>query len=504
MNTNLSLEKLSLEQNIALSKFKQGKNIFITGPGGTGKTKLISHFVEYTNLQRKNCQVCALTGCAAILLGNAKTIHSWSGIKLAKESKEKVIASVLKNPRAVSKWKTVDVLIIDEVSMMSKKIFDIIEELGRIIRKNKNPFGGIQVIFSGDFYQLPPVGSIMEIETSQFCFESEKWYTVFTIENHIILKTIFRQKDPLYKKILMEIREGKLSEENIQILKKYINREKPVDYDPIKLFAIRSKVDSINNEMFHKLEEKEYKIEFLKKTNCKTYMNCSSTNPMNMTFPDDVMDKCNHLSSAEIEYEINNLINNTPCIQLLSLKKGASVMCTVNYDMDQGICNGLQGKIIDVIESTNTKNDPIPVIQFINGKIIQMQKHIWQSDEYPSIYISQYPICLSWALSIHKIQGTTLKQAEMDIGKSIFEYGQTYVALSRIESLDGLYLSAFFPQKIKTNPRVIQFYKDIIDNQEELKEQEQVEYEEEKNKKNELELSSSIDFKKFIYTSNEI
>ena len=133
-------------------------------------------------------------------------------------------------------------------------------------------------------------------------------------------------------------------------------------------------------------------------------------------------------------------------------------MCTINLDMDAEICNGSQGVVIDII---NNGSIQIPVVKFSNGIIRRISPHYWQSEDYPTLAVGQYPLCLAWALTIHKIQGATLSMAEIDIGRSIFEYGQTYVALSRIQSLDGLYLSAFEPSKIKTNPTVRQFYETI-------------------------------------------
>ena len=133
-------------------------------------------------------------------------------------------------------------------------------------------------------------------------------------------------------------------------------------------------------------------------------------------------------------------------------------MCCVNLDMDNQICNGAQGIITDIVEDGLY---PAVVVKFSNGIVKRIIPHFWQSEEYPTIAVGQYPLILAWALTIHKIQGATMKLAEIDIGSSIFEYGQTYVALSRIQSLDGLYLSAFHPQKIRANPLVVEFYKGI-------------------------------------------
>ena len=169
--------------------------------------------------------------------------------------------------------------------------------------------------------------------------------------------------------------------------------------------------------------------------------------------------KCSLMVIEQKEYEVENLLNNAACSRICRFKKGASVMCTVNLDMDNQICNGAQGIIVDILEEGIY---PIIVVKFSNGIIKRIGPHFWQSEEYPTIAVGQYPLILAWALTIHKIQGATLKLAEIDIGSSIFEYGQTYVALSRIQSLDGLYLSAFQPQKIRANPTVIEFYENMV------------------------------------------
>jgi ATP-dependent DNA helicase PIF1 len=250
-------DSLSADQVSALEKFKRGGNLFITGPGGTGKTRLIHHLVQYCRAEQKEVQVCAMTGCAAILLGNgAKTLHSWSGMRLGRGTKAQIVAAIRSNPRAAKNWKTVKVLILDEVSMLSKKLFEAIEEAARTVRRNPARFGGIQVIFTGDFFQLPPVGSPTEPDTASFCFESPIWESVFQIQNHVELKTIFRQTDPIYKEILMEIRRGTISDANAEILKKYVGREKPADCVPTKLFAVRAKADFVNKAMYDKLKKK--------------------------------------------------------------------------------------------------------------------------------------------------------------------------------------------------------------------------------------------------------
>lgn len=451
--------QLSREQEYAFSKFKRGENIFITGPGGTGKTQLIQSFVNHAREKNLRMQVCALTGCAALLLNcKARTIHSWSGIKIAKGTKADVIRAVLKNEKVVFEWLKTDILVIDEVSMMSQKIFEILEEIARLVRKNNQPFGGMQIVFSGDFFQLPPVGNPLNPETERFCFESEQWNAVFTPKNQIELVHIFRQNDPVYINILQEIRRGELSEENKTILQGYVRREFiPDQHDgiiPPKLFPVRNKVEFVNNAMFKKIDEPEYTFDCDIKRHCVTYIDNGKI------FTPYLQQQCDRMTANEKDWEVEQICNSMPSPKTYLLKKGAIVMCTFNIDIDRGICNGSQGVIIDIIPK---KTGNVPIVKFYNGIEMAMELHYWQSEEYPCIAVGQIPLCLSWAMTIHKIQGTTMDMAEMDIGHSIFEYGQIYVALSRIKSLNGLYLLNFHPHKIMANPKVIEFYKTLLE-----------------------------------------
>ena len=450
---------LSKEQFLAFDRYKKGENIFLTGPGGTGKTKLIQYFVQHSLLQGSKFQVCAMTGCASILLNcSARTLHSWSGIKLARGTKEEVIENVLRNKTAVKNWKKCKILILDEISMLSKKLFEIIEEIPRIIKKIDEPFGGMQIIFSGDFCQLPPIGTSGEKDTYTFCFQSTKWHSVFPMYNHILLKKIFRQDDVEYARILQNLRKGIITINDYSIIQQRLSLKydpsKHNDCVPTKLFPLRTQADYVNNRMFSEIKEIENVFTVLEKYDNVTYEN-------GKTIPDKIIEAGKQLTNKEKEFEIKQLVANSPCVQILRLKKGAAVMCIVNLDMDNNICNGSQGIVLD-IDNDNENSVPFILVKFSNGIIKKIYPHNWQSEDYPTMSISQYPLCLAWALTIHKIQGATLELAEIDVGNSIFEYGQTYVALSRLKSLNGLYLSAFNPEKIQTNPKVKEFY-DIIE-----------------------------------------
>jgi ATP-dependent DNA helicase PIF1 len=460
--TNITYEDLSLEQKYAFMKFAKGNNVFITGSGGTGKSKLIQYMVRYMDANDKKYQVCAMTGCAAILLNvRASTIHSWSGIGIGKLPKEKIVYYLLKRPKYANHWRKTEILILDEVSMLSCHIFEMLDYVAKIMRKNGTPFGGMQLVFCGDFFQLPPIGNSADPKTAMFCFESPLWSKIFTPDNHIELKHIFRQNDPVYRDILENVRKGIVKEEHAAILRNRINAEYVEEHFngcvPTKIFAIRSKVDHINNSHYAALENEErvYKTKIF--TNCASYLETNK----NLSFEE--MNMANSLSKEQMEFEIDNLITNTARTQRnLFFKIGTVVMCTINYDLDNGICNGSQGIIVDYLQTISKYGvsdfNIVPIVKFANGVSVPIREHVWQCDEYPTIAIIQIPLTFAWAITIHKIQGTTLKLAEMDLGRSVFEYGQTYVALSRVQSLDGLFLTSFDPNKIKANPKVVSFY----------------------------------------------
>ena len=438
---------LSIEQQLAFDKYVLGDNIFITGPGGSGKSALIKLINDHSYNNFKNIHVTALTGCAAILLNcQAKTIHSWAGIGIGNGTIEQLISRIKKNSFAKALWKTTDILVIDEVSMMSLKLFNALNAIGKVIRKNINPFGGIQVIFSGDFFQLPPVGNNDEIDTQRFCFESDDWNTVFSKTCQIQLVKIFRQTDEIYSKILNQIRIGKITRKANDILLEYVGRQPAIGLvtEPTKLFPTRNKVENINNTRmtFLKCDEIEFKIKYL------TNMELSKTDKI----------KRLEFNDKEIQIELDFIANNLICEKEIKLKVGAQVMCIVNIQVDKCIevCNGSQGIITHFCEKSNW-----PHIKFNNGIERIMTPHAWISDKIPGIGVSQIPLILAWALTIHKSQGATLDAAEIDVGSSIFECGQTYVALSRVKSLEGLYLTSFDAKRIRINKKVQQYYNEL-------------------------------------------
>ena len=469
-----TIKELSPEQ--AMKAYADGKNIFLTGPGGSGKTELIKRMVAFSHSLGKKVQVCALTGCAAVLLNcNAKTVHSWAGIGLATAPNEDIIQKINMNKFKKKNWTSIDILIIDEISMMSLKIFDLLDAIGKCIRQKGSalkPFGGLQLVFSGDFYQLPPVGNTYE--TNAFCFESLNWNSTF--QSIIQLKTIFRQTDPIYTKILNQVRIGKLYKSSLDCLNAQVNKPLAAAFKPTILFPRRKDADLINSSELKKLpsEGKIYKRTRAKESDLvslpQNNNNKWKSSNANANANANSHNKDSGTDEMSLDIEYNFLVNNIMADEELVLKVGTQVMCIVNIDTasdadvinnntnnsnnNNMIVNGSQGIVIDFIRD-------LPIVQFNNGAKRVIGHHVWASEVYSSVGVKQIPLIHAWAITIHKSQGVTLEMAQIDAGSNIFECGQTYVALSRVKSLDGLYLTALNPQKIRVNKKVQDFYNAI-------------------------------------------
>ena len=440
------IEQMSLSpsQQAVMDVFKTGKNIFLTGGAGSGKSFLIKQLKQNAEDRRLNIAVTALTGTAAQLLDcKARTLHSWAGIGLAKDNIGALVYSIRKSKSKSGKWLHTQILIVDEVSMLSPLLFDKLDIIGREIRKVDKPFGGIQLVFVGDFFQLPPVER--SPNNKDFCFSSDKWFETFPLENHMMLKEIFRQKEKDWAELLNRLRVGRIKKSDLQTLnnivaKSDINKVCENGFIPTKLFPIRMKVDKTNREELNKIllpsrmfDMKE--IYDLPMTPCEQEHRSS-------------------FSEKEIEWEINKIKESTRCDDKLELKEGAQVMCLINMDLgnDKYLTNGSQG----IIKGFDELNQPI--IHFTNGIIHHMAYNVWESDKIPGIGVSQLPLTLAWAVTIHKSQGATLDYATIDAGKEVFACGQTYVALSRVKTKEGLNLVSFDVSKVMVSNEVIEFY----------------------------------------------
>ena len=423
------MEFLNHEQKMVFKHLKNGKNVFITGQAGTGKTYTLNIICQWAKDNQYRIGKTSTTGISALLIGG-QTIHSWSGIGIVdnESTKYDILYKVRRNQTAVSNWCLTKILIIDEISMLNPWIFELLDFIGRELRQSSKPFGGIQIVLTGDFAQLPPIDST-------FVFESKIWDK--SIDEIVYLKKNMRQKDPIFQRILTEIRLGNVTDESVKILEsrvnyKFLNSE----IQPTKLYSYRRTVQSINNESLSKL---------LREGNELITYNSN----------DEIFTK-EKLTDKQIQYYKNKLNKTCQYPKQLNICIGCQVLLLTNLNLKSGLCNGSRGIVVKFHNSR-------PVVKFRNGIQTVIDHSIQEIKINPktSVTRSQIPLVLAYAITIHKSQGSSLDCAQIDIGREIFTHGQAYVALSRIRSLQDLSLTDFNWKKITVHPKVLNFYKKL-------------------------------------------
>lgn len=448
------METLNREQRAAYEAIMNGDTILLTGPGGSGKSHLLSVvFDDYTPKTGRKMAITAMTGCAALLLGprmKAKTLHSWAAVGLAKDPVNVLIKNIRKSSWALKRWLGTDCLVIDEVSMMTPEFLEMLNEIGKRIRKSEEPFGGIQVIFVGDFYQLPPVNKTQDEKNLKFAFESPLWPEI--VKKVCVLKMNMRQSDPVFQELLIEARAGCLSETSIELLKGRMGLPwKEQLIRPTLLFSRKAEVDYVNDTNLKKLKGPFYSYKaqtvFLPIAATKGYTN---RDPHVLA----VIDKMDR--------------DSTYCVEL-KLAVGAQVMLLWNRDADGGLVNGSRGVVVgfekvnpeDLTDEEKGVGLEWPQVKFMNGKTETIEPHSWDCESLDGVRRMQIPLALAYAVTIHKSQGATLDSALIDIGPTTFECGQAYVALSRVRALDSLYIWELDPSAFKVHPRVREFYRTL-------------------------------------------
>ncbi len=414
-----------MTQSQALSILKTGANIFLTGEPGSGKTHMINEYAAYLRSRSIEPAITASTGIAATHIGGM-TIHSWSGIGI-KTSLDKYDLKKIASSKYIAKrvWRT-KVLIIDEVSMLPPNTFSMIDTICREIKQNTEPFGGIQIVLVGDFFQLPPV---MKMETKsnapaalfkeplcRFAYDSPAWERTNPIVCYLTEQ--YRQDDKDFLALLSAIRRNVFGSNHLQYIETRKIEHHAAPSRAPKLFSHNANVDSVNDEILVKLSGEP------------RVFNMSSQGP-------------DPLASA--------LKRGCLSPETLCLKIGAAVMFTKN-NLKGGFVNGTLG----IVEEFDDYNG-YPVVKTRNGKRIEVEPMDWAVEEGGKIraQITQLPLRLAWAITIHKSQGMSLDEAVMDLS-GVFEFGQGYVALSRVRRLSGLYILGWNKRTFQIHPEVLE------------------------------------------------
>jgi ATP-dependent DNA helicase PIF1 len=435
------MDKLNVEQRAAFDAIVAGKSVFLTGPGGTGKSYLLQTlYAQYKGLTGgRSIAITALTGCAALLLGPwAKTLHSWAGIGIGRAPPESIASVIAADSRKKKRWRATDCLVVDEVSMLTPYLLEYLDTVGRIVRKCDKPFGGLQMVFVGDFYQLPPVMKDLSPQAAErtFAFESPLWGV--TVEEVVQLVQIVRQKDPVFQKILNEARVGELSSDSYAALEaRKTMTWKRQEIKPTLLFTKNQDVNTINGTQLDKLVSEDHV--FVAKT---------TKSPPRL--PADVLQTIVEKLDKDAPYEVE-----------LHLKEKSQVMLLVNQDPEAGLVNGSRGVV------TGFSPDGAPLVKFLNGPPypVRVPASGWSSEsekEGDGVTREQIPLRLAYALTIHKAQGGSLDSALVDVGPSTFEYGQAYVALSRVRNMDALFIFEISPKAFRAHPAVKKFYAGLV------------------------------------------
>lgn len=415
-----------MTQTEALDVLKLGHNAYITGAAGAGKTYLLNKYIEYLKDHDVDLGITASTGIAATHMGGV-TIHSWTGLGVRDTLSDYDIDTLQEKQYLWKRLEKVRVLIIDEVSMLHHFRLDMVDKVLKAFKRNDLPFGGIQVILCGDFFQLPPVSRQGE-RTPKFVYHSDAWKNgKFKI---CYLEEQFRQNDDIAIRVLNDIRESRVDEGTMNHLRKSFHTEKEVTIQeggifikPTRLYTHNIDVDSVNERELDALSADEMEYEMVTKGN---------------------------------EVLVDILKKSCLAPEKLRLKVGAKVMFVKN-NFEAGYANGTLG-IVKQLEGFNGG----PVIETMSGKSIEVAAESWAIEEDGKVKaeLMQYPLRLAWAITIHKSQGMSMDAVEVDLSKS-FEKGMGYVALSRVRTMSGLTILGLNEKALEIDPEVLMYDKQL-------------------------------------------
>lgn len=404
------LQSVSMRQKQALQVMMNGANVFLTGAPGAGKTYVLNEFVGRAMHAGKRIAVTASTGIAASHLGGT-TIHSWSGLGIIDSLTKDDLKRIGASDRLVKRYNGTDVLVIDEVSMLHGHRLDMINQVAKLLRDSQEAFGGLQVILVGDLFQLPPInrGS----GGSDFVHQSEAWAELNPEICYITEQHRQQGNDGLLS-LLEAMRHGEVTEEHGKLLQNRLQLKPEEHVVVTRLYSHNVDVEAINSKHLASL-------------------------------PSD--SKLFYMQTKGSKAKLEQLTKSLLAPEQLELKVGAEVMFVAN-NFAAGFVNGSRGQVID-IENTG------PLVQLLNGKIIRVEPHSWSLNEDGKIRaeVSQLPLRLAWAITIHKSQGMSLDAAEIDLSRA-FTPGMGYVALSRVRTLDGLYLQGINRVAMAMHPEI--------------------------------------------------
>lgn len=400
-----------MKQEEALKILKLGHNTFITGSAGSGKSYLLNQYISFLNRNRVSPVIVAPTGIAASHIGG-KTVHSYFSLGIKNDISDVYIHTLLEKNYLATRFGRLRVLIIDEVSMVSPEIFGAMDRILRAFKESDKPFGGIQVVVSGDFFQLPPIykGESKKI----FSWQSDVWREL-ELKTCYLLET-FRQKENKIISLLNDIRKGNITTSSQEIIKEAKSNNLNLSHKPTKLYTHNVDVDKINLSELNKLPSPS-----------KTFISTSNGK----------------------EKDVERMFKNSLVAQELVLKAD-SVVIFIKNNFDKNYVNGTIG----VVKGFN--NDKV-YVEIPSGETILVGKEEWKMEDdigKPLCSVHQIPLKLAWAITIHKSQGMSLSSAQIDLSKT-FELGQGYVAISRLETIDGLKIDGINDMALQVNPLIL-------------------------------------------------